>query len=317
MISPEDVNLGDIETLHGGVLTPPGRYNDRASLVDAAGRTSRASAVIARLRALFKKHPRALIGVALFISSTVIGFVAVWLLAFAACQYTYSLPPTYTQPLVVPSYLNATFSGVTEYHVALLGDSLINHPYVRYDLPVLMSTFLPGLAVKWYNYGTDGDTIADMSDRVGAMLSVLLPTLDAVILLWDSDVSDHSGATHADRTSLQVGTFLCRFLSRLLLLFLLNPRSTPDSTLQAAFTANLNATLTTIFVRCPTCYVAVAGPGLLGEGPLFPPTDAPPLYYWSKGKMLDKYRSLTRRVCASLFVPYIDVRQVRFVFVAP
>jgi hypothetical protein len=56
--------------------------------------------------------------------------------------------------------------------------------------------------------------------------------------------------------------------------------------------------------------VAVAGPALLGEGPLFPPRNVGPLYYWGKQRMLDKYRSLTREVCTASFVPYIDVRQV-------
>ena len=73
---------------------------------------------------------------------------------------------------------------------------------------------------------------------------------------------------------------------------------------------NLNDTLTTIFVRCSTCFVAVAGPALLGEGPLFPPRNVGPLHYLGKQRMLDKYRSLAREVCAASFVPYIDVRQV-------
>ena len=84
----------------------------------------------------------------------------------------------------------------------------------------------------------------------------------------------------------------------------------PPTNWQTAFVTNLNATLTTIFVRCPTCFVAVAGPALLGEGPLFPPRNVGPLYYWGKQRMLDKYRSLTRELCAASFVPYIDVRQV-------
>ena len=215
MIAPEhhlhdeEVDLGDVEMTTASSTSE--RDDDRAGLMAADdGRRSRVTAAVERVRAFYAKHPRAVVGgVLAVITATVAAILITWALAFAACQYTYTLPPTYTQPLAVPSYLNATFTGVTEFHVALLGDSLINYPYVHYNLPSLMSNMLPGLSVKWYNYGDDGDTIADINYRVGAMLSVLLPRLDAVILFWDSDVSDHSGATHADRKNLQVGSYVC------------------------------------------------------------------------------------------------------------
>jgi hypothetical protein len=208
MIAPE-YDMGDVEMTTTSSSSE--RDDDRARLMAAEnGRRSRVAAMVASVRAFYAKHPRAVVGGALaVITATVAAVVITWALAFAACQYTYTLPPTYTHPLAVPSYLNATFTGVAEFHVALLGDSLINYPYVHFNLPSLMSNMLPELSVKWYNYGDDGDTIADINDRVGAMLSVLLPRLDAVILFWDSDVSDHSGATHADRKNLQVGSYVC------------------------------------------------------------------------------------------------------------
>ena len=49
--------------------------------------------------------------------------------------------------------------------------------------------------------------------------------------------------------------------------------------------------------------MAVAGPELLGEGPIGSTT------YFSKRDMLDAYRNMTRQVAADHDVPYIDMRQ--------
>ena len=120
---------------------------------------------------------------------SVLGLLVTYIAAYSACPSTYHLQDQYDAPLKVPSVITKNMNKNTTFHIALFGDSLINYPWHHYDLPLLISSYLPDCHFHFYNYGKDGDKISGMMERVDIMLTDTLPHLDAVILFWDSDVS--------------------------------------------------------------------------------------------------------------------------------
>ena len=129
------------------------------------------------------------ITVAILVVTSIIGLGITYIVAYTACPSTYHLQDEYNAPLRIPSVITGTMSKNTTFYIALFGDSLINYPWHHYDLPLLISNYLPDFHLHFYNYGKDGDKISGMMERVDIMLTDTLPHLDAVILFWDSDVS--------------------------------------------------------------------------------------------------------------------------------
>jgi hypothetical protein len=211
------------------------------------------------------------------------GLLLTYLVAYAACPATYRLGTTYDAPLVIP--VSAKLNGTTKkgYKVVLLGDSLINYPCQHYDLPQMISSFLPQLQFQFYNYGKDGDKISGITERVDLMLNDVLSNggLDAVILYWDSDVSD---IDEYDMPRTSVGI------------------------LRTNYRADVEYALNRIKARCPDCYLALAGPEMIGEGPLFP-VRTHAIVYYNKQLMLDRYRTINREICSTFHIPYINMRQ--------
>ena len=91
--------------------------------------------------------------------------------------------------------------------------------------------------------------------------------LDAVVLFWDSDVSD------VDENSMTDGEIV---------------------QLRANYTAALQEV--TQSVLCSGAYFILAGPEILGEGNLFLP-----IRFWNKDQMLDDYRTINQNVAESTF----------------
>lgn len=157
--------------------------------------------------------------------------------------------------------------------VVLFGDSLINKPFNWYDFGDMIRSRLPENPTEFINEGQNGNTILSMRNRLD---SALAHDGDAVIMFWDSDVSD------IDETVLTYEEVV---------------------ELRARYVANLryvvNATLNYPTVR----FLAIAGPGLLGEGPiLLSPR------FRGKDPMLDAYLALNEAVAAEFGVPYINAR---------
>ena len=125
---------------------------------------------------------------AFLVALSMIALLITYLAAYSACPSTYHLDQ-YDAPLHVPSVITENMNNNQTFYIALFGDSLINYPWHHYDLPLLISSYLPGFHFHFYNYGKDGDKISGMMERVDIMLTDTLPHLDAVILFWDSDVS--------------------------------------------------------------------------------------------------------------------------------
>ena len=159
--------------------------------------------------------------------------------------------------------------------IVLLGDSLINRPCEMFNLSVLLSNLTeppPGVSLVFVNSGDNGEEIASILARTPSVLAQYNPW--AVILFWDSDCSN------IDESKL-------------------TPQQVQQ--LRANYSANLLATERLILAATPR--LAVAGPELLGEGPIGLPDR-----FANKTQMLDDYRVLTRAAADAVEVPYIDMR---------
>jgi hypothetical protein len=146
--------------------------------------------------------------------------------------------------------------------VVLLGDSLINRPCEMFNLTerlVNMTEPAPGTSLRFVNAGNNGEEIASIEARTAAVLAANAPVW-AVILFWDSDCSN------VDESKL-------------------SPQEVAQ--LRANYSANLIATERMILAITPR--LAVAGPELLGEGPL-----GLPARFANKTQMLEDYVCLRR-----------------------
>lgn len=85
-------------------------------------------------------------------------------------------------------YKSLTFT--KPFKVILFGDSLMNVGYSYYNLGEKLQHQFPHVSLTIVNAGVNGDKIADMKDRMYADVVDQLP--DAVLIYWDSDVSDLS-----------------------------------------------------------------------------------------------------------------------------
>jgi lysophospholipase L1-like esterase len=142
-------------------------------------------------------------------------------------------------------------------------------------------SLLPQYNLEISNYGVNGDNIFLMRSRLDVMLSEVNNTY-AFILFWDSDVSDVS--EYKMHTNEIAGV-------------------------RESFQENLRYVLTEIKKRKPDAFIAVAGPELLGEGPLFSgEADVALETYIGKQRMLERYRIIYRRIAGEFNIPYIDVR---------
>jgi len=170
----------------------------------------------------------------------------------------------------------ASAGAPTSLTVVLLGDSLINRPFEMFNLSQLLTDLTepaPNVTLHFINAGNNGEEIHNIYERTAAVLAANAPVW-AVILFWDSDCSN------VDES-------------------LLTPAQVAQ--LRANYSATLLATERLVLAATPR--LAVAGPELLGEGPLFLPAR-----FANKTAMLDDYRVLTRDAAAAVGVPYIDMR---------
>jgi hypothetical protein len=176
-----------------------------------------------------------------------------------------------------PALHTAAAAPATTLNVVLLGDSLINRPSEMFNLTqqlVNLTEPPPGTVLNFINSGDNGQEIKDIYARTAAVLAQYAPVW-AVILFWDSDCSNIDEST-------------------------LTPQQVAQ--LRANYSANLLATERLILAATPR--LAVAGPELLGEGPL-----GLPGRFANKTQMLDDYRVLTRAAADEVGVPYIDMRK--------
>lgn len=126
---------------------------------------------------------------------------------------------------------------VTSFQVFLFGDSLINKPFMNLDLDGKIKSYLPQFSLDITNVASNGCKISNMRDRVVELIEAD-PKPDAVLIYWDSDVSD------VDETRLS---------------------SNEVDDLRSKYRSDLSYILSELASNIS--FVALAGPGILGDTP--------------------------------------------------
>ena len=153
------------------------------------------------------------------------------------------------------------------YYIAFIGDSLVEKPRAEYHLFERVQALLPGYNLTFQSFAQWGMTIAD----IRYSLEEALPTNpDAFFLLWDSDVSNYSPEQDTEDRRRDYKNVLTDVIEK---------------------TTSTGA------------YLAVAGPGLLGEGIILLQSR-----FWRKQRMLNDYRKMNQEICAAQGIDYVDFR---------
>lgn len=112
-----------------------------------------------------------------------------------ACCYAFFLPLwiavfIVSYPDVDNNYEYNSLTYTKPFKVILFGDSLMNVGYSYYNLGEKLQHQFPQVSLTIVNAGVNGDKIADMKARM--YTDVVDQQPDAVLIYWDSDVSDLS-----------------------------------------------------------------------------------------------------------------------------
>lgn len=170
------------------------------------------------------------------------------------------------------------FANVTkrEYRIAMLGDSLVGGLYITFPIQYFMKIYLPHFKLTFLPFDVGGSRIANIRSRLD---SVIAAKPDGTFIFFDSDECDIDES----------------LLSR-----------SKVTELRDAYRSNLNYVLQTLNASNPKGFLVLAGPSVVGEGPLFGPV---PLWSYNyKQFQLDEYRDMNYEIARSNGVPYIDVR---------
>ena len=160
--------------------------------------------------------------------------------------------------------------------VVLLGDSLINRPFNEHNLSSKILSLLSPTPynITLVNAGNNGEEVAQTLARTPALLAAEAPW--AVLWFWDSDCSNIDETT---MTPAQV------------------------SALRANY--SLHVTQTAALIAAAGARLAVAGPELLGEGPV----GLQPRFQNKTAPYMEAYVNLTRQAAERVpGVAYINMR---------
>ena len=160
--------------------------------------------------------------------------------------------------------------------IVFVGDSLINRSQKYFQMLDRISEELhrrhPLLSFQLFNEGIDGDRIKWIRDRLDKDVFPHRP--DAVVVLWDSDVSDvDEGVLSAEELK----------------------------ALREAYTENLRVVLKRLLTSGAA--VILSGPGLLGELPHG---------LNDRDAKLDYYRRINEAMASKLDIEYVDLREALF-----
>ena len=200
--------------------------------------------------------------------------------------------PSIVPPLNTSAAANATwerlqlnrfygdfYANVTrkQYRIALVGDSLAGALYISYNIAAVVNMYLPGLHFSFVPFDVSGSRIADIRGRLDQILAA---DVDGYFVFFDSDAYD-------------IDEWLMR--------------KDQVAATQAAYRANLEYVLRTLNATKPNVFLALAGPSVAGEGPLFGPVTVWEYYY--KYDQLDRYNAINWEVASSLNVLFLNVRR--------
>ena len=137
-----------------------------------------------------------------------------------------------------------------------------------------IKSFIPHYNVNFYNFGHEGDGISAL---IGRLPSVLNASADAIIIMWDSDIS--ANVETVDNIDF----------------------------LRQHYISNLTYIIRKIQHDRKGIRIAIAGPGILGEGPLFKKELYKTIH--TRKIMLNEYSEINRNIALQFDITYIDIRQ--------
>lgn len=158
-------------------------------------------------------------------------------------------------------------------NIALVGDSLVLNALIHFNLIAKLHSLLPEYKISFTSFSGNGWRISKILE---VFMQEVLPTgPDGILLYWDSDVSDVFEIYESNERISQIRS---DYVDRL------------QTFISAVKSANISL-------------IGVGGPTILGEGVF-----GLPLEWWAKYNMLVGYRLMTKSVCGSNGVPYMDMR---------
>ena len=240
------------------------------------------------LLALVKKHPiKFAVGAGLLMAIVFVINIVCYVLAVTPnCKDV--LGKEYFSILPTSSLGNSNHNK-TSYHVLLLGDSLIEYPFARYNLGGKIQSYLPQYKLLFYMAGVGGDFVSRQLARLDSVLDAAsnVQPIDFVLLLSDSDASDINWFFKTESVRQHY---------------------------QTQYIWDMTSILSRIKQRIPNVSIGLAGPVLMGEGPLYNINPINKLASWhgeylAKRKVYDQYRDVNIGIAAAFTIPYLDIRQ--------
>ena len=240
------------------------------------------------LLALMRKHPiKFAVGAGLLMAIVFVINIVCYVLAVTPnCKDV--LGKEYFSTLSTSSISNSN-NNKTSYHVLLLGDSLIEYPYFRYNLGGKIQSYLPQYKLLFYMAGVGGDFVSRQLARLDSVLDAAsnVQPIDFVLLLSDSDASDIDWFFKTESVRQHY---------------------------QTQYIWDMTSILSRIKQRIPNVSIGLAGPVLMGEGPLYNINPINTLAAWhgeylAKRKVYDQYRDINIGIAAAFSIPYLDIRQ--------
>jgi hypothetical protein len=162
--------------------------------------------------------------------------------------------------------------------VTLIGDSMIGKAWQFRNLNGKLLERLAkhtDLHIRFINHGQNGATISNIGARI--VSNVVTDQSSIVIINWDSDATD---SDTIDMTTAQYDQFKVQYVK------------------------TLDWALANVTALPQVKFVAIAGPSLYGEGPVFKPSRFTP----DKDKVLSQFRQLNIEAAQRFRLPYIDMR---------
>jgi hypothetical protein len=198
-------------------------------------------------------------------------------------------PAGYAQPILYPGYVNSSHT----YQVVLFGDSMVGYPAEHYALAAKLQGYLPQFNINVTVSGHSGSNIKRLcAAKLEHMLynATVQGHIDVLLMMWDSDVSDEAW----------------------------NIKDEDVVYKKQQYIANLTPCIRRILSAKPDTLVALAGPVVYGEGPLFAPLRRySHVYdYHLYASKYEEFRGINRALCDAANITYIDVRRA-FVDLAP
>lgn len=205
--------------------------------------------------------------VSIFILLIIIVFLICWFqVPLGYCVHPYDGNPNLLYP-TEEKKSNQTIN------IALVGDSLVLNAMIYFNLIERLHSKLPEYNISFASYSGNGWRISKI---LQVLYEDILPSKpDAVLLYWDSDVSD---VFEIYESKERVAQIRAAYVDRLM-----------------KFISVVKASNISL--------IGVGGPAILGEGIFGLPVD-----WWAKGDMLEWYHHTTRSVATINGIPYMDAR---------